>query len=94
MYGVVLWSDRNSDRALIWCEDHGKLAYYHADSSNEHGFICEAGDLVRFQVRDTPQMRYAEQPEIIAAEEYPLIANSLRQVGHPDIGPAPTMPAV
>ncbi len=27
MYGVILWSDQEAQRAVIWCEDHGKLAY-------------------------------------------------------------------
>ena len=28
MYGVILWSDQKAQRAVIWCEDHGKLAYF------------------------------------------------------------------
>ena len=28
MYGVILWSDQTAQRAVIWCEDHGKLAYF------------------------------------------------------------------
>ena len=28
MYGVVLWIDKNAQKAVIWCEDHGNLAYF------------------------------------------------------------------
>lgn len=28
MYGVILWSDEITQKAVIWCEDHGRLAYF------------------------------------------------------------------
>lgn len=30
MLGVVLWADIDDRKAVIWCEDHGNLAYYTA----------------------------------------------------------------
>lgn len=28
MYGVIIWIEEKSGNALIWCDDHGQLAYF------------------------------------------------------------------
>ncbi len=33
MMGVVLWSDQQVGKAVIWCEDQGKLAYVTGDQA-------------------------------------------------------------
>jgi len=53
MLGVVLWSDKDAGKAVIWCEDQGKLAYV----TGEQADICadmalQAGDLCQFQPQD------------------------------------------
>lgn len=89
MYGVVLWSDPKCDRALIWCEDHGSLAFYNAQTKkNEKKPAFESGDLVRFKSRDTRDMRIAEELEVIATDEYPSLARELRQAGHSESAPS------
>lgn len=71
------------DRALIWCEDHGSLAFYHSKANkSESSQVIESGDLVRFKLRETDDMRYAEALEVIATEEYPTLARQLQNVGH------------
>ncbi|MDA8636223.1 hypothetical protein N9L70_07540 [Rhodobacteraceae bacterium] len=30
MNGVIIWSEHVSKRAIIWCEDHGRLAFFKA----------------------------------------------------------------
>ena len=37
MFGVVLWADPVDRKAVIWCEDHGDLAYFKG-SLHEGGF--------------------------------------------------------
>lgn len=79
MYGAVLWSDRCNGRALIWCEDHGNLAFFNSDADNDvDDLTFEEGDLVRFKVRDGQGMRLAFEVTVVSAEEYPSLAAGLR----------------
>lgn len=75
MYGVVLWSDHGSDRTLIWCEDHGNLAY--SKSDDKTGVGLHSGDLVRFDMLEEGDMRIARNISLIASDEYPTLANAL-----------------
>lgn len=82
MYGVILWSDQNAQKAVIWCEDHGKLAYFNPavdeDSSKlSHEPMFEVGDLIKFQVRDWNTVRRASQVELVAAAQFPELAGGL-----------------
>ncbi|MRU16875.1 hypothetical protein FDP25_15645 [Roseovarius sp. A21] len=82
MYGVVLWSDHGQNRAVIWCEDHGDLAYYDGElpgASMEPGF--DPGDLVRFDVSEGRRMRIASNPRVVASDQYPSLAGDLRREG-------------
>lgn len=75
MYGVVLWSDHGSDRTLIWCEDHGNLAFSRNDDRT--GVGLHSGDLVRFDMREEGDLRIARNISLIASDEYPTLANAL-----------------
>lgn len=76
MYGVVLWSDGGSDRTLIWCEDHGDLAFSKGrDEAVEDGL--RTGDVVRFDMVEDGELRIARNVRLIAAEEYPTLADTL-----------------
>ena len=33
MNGVIIWSEQASKRAIIWCEDHGRLAFFKAEET-------------------------------------------------------------
>ena len=55
MNGVIIWSEHVSKRAIIWCEDHGRLAFFKAEETLQGGlsrknqvFAYESGDLVSF----------------------------------------------
>ncbi|MGR3461185.1 MAG: hypothetical protein ACU0AX_08345 [Roseovarius sp.] len=50
MLGLVLWCDGTARRALIWCEDHGDLAWYDASGEGAAAVPVRAGDLVRVGV--------------------------------------------
>ncbi|MBU2982712.1 hypothetical protein KO498_12925 [Lentibacter algarum] len=81
MYGVVLWSDTIDKKAVIWCEDHGDLAYYvGSETSIFDGPQLDAGDLVHFQVSDGEQMRLAQNPELVSECHAPALAKNLRAV--------------
>lgn len=90
MYGVVLWSDHRQNRAVIWCEDHGDLAYYDGEisgSCEDLGF--DPGDLVRFDVSEGRRMRIASNPQVVASDQYPNLAGDLRREG---ASPTPSLP--
>ncbi len=77
MYGVVLWSDQSSDRALIWCEDHGNLAF--CNSEDLVGAGLQSGDVVTFAMSQEQGLRIARDIRLVAAEEYPALADALRE---------------
>lgn len=82
MYGVVLWSDVDDQKAVIWCEDHGDLAFYSGKGDCAmDGPSLDAGDLVHFQITDGNQMRLASKPRLIAENQYPRIVEQLRGPG-------------
>jgi hypothetical protein len=82
MFGVVLWSDQAAGKAVIWCEDHGDLAFY---SSAAHtgadggltGTDLDAGDLVEFEVQDERDLRLATNPQVISERLYSGLAERL-----------------
>lgn len=82
MYGVVLWSDLNKNCAVIWCEDHSSLAYFKDDRGvMTDGLAFGPGDLVEFEVRMENDMRLALDPSIVAAQQYPGLADDLIRAG-------------
>ena len=71
MIGVVLWSDPREGKAVIWCEDHGELAFYRGvESPGDDPQIFGAGDLIEFEVVTGPKLRYAYNPEVIEGGLY------------------------
>lgn len=82
MYGVVLWSDAKCDRALIWCEDHGKLAFFNGQPDRPDTLeAIEAGDLVKLELEETRDFRLAKDVELVSSDEYPQLADTLLEVG-------------
>lgn len=78
MFGVVLWSDAKDRKAVIWCEDHGDLAYYvGADQSALDGVSLDAGDLIQFDMRQDAHLRLARNPQLVVEQEYPDLASKL-----------------
>ncbi len=82
MHGVIIWSDKTRGRAVIWCEDHGDLAFYGGET--EGGSIVnrfEPGDLVHFNLREDDKLRLALKPRLVAADEYPTLMQDLKDTG-------------
>ncbi|MCH2094898.1 MAG: hypothetical protein MK160_07235 [Rhodobacteraceae bacterium] len=79
MYGVVLWSDECDSKAVIWCEDHGTLAFYNAhDQSALDGLNLDPGDLIQFDLREHENMRVARNPMVITEKFSDGLADRLR----------------
>ena len=78
MLGVVLWSDPRERKAVIWCEDHGDLAYYSQNDVTDCSVAAfEAGDLVQFDVTLTKNLRMADNPRRVAEKAYGDLAQFL-----------------
>jgi hypothetical protein len=78
MIGVVLWSDTTDRKAVIWCEDHGDLAFYtKSQDSAAQDFSMDAGDLVQFDLTVDRHLRFAHNPRLVADGLYPDLADSL-----------------
>lgn len=83
MFGVVLWSDEQDQKAVIWCEDHGDLAFYRNDSDT-CGIEMDAGDWVQFDMRMDKNQRKAHNPRLVCEGVYPELADSLCPAPAPD----------
>lgn len=78
MLGVILWSDPETRKAVIWCEDHGQLAFYHPDPAQVR--VAEelaVGDLVKFELRQDSNLRYAHNVILVSGKQYKDIAENL-----------------
>ena len=78
MFGVVLWSDPNQNRAVIWCEDHGELAFLKGDEPDAAPSPeLDPGDLVQFDMHQDRYIRLASNVKLVASVEYPTLARDL-----------------
>lgn len=79
MLGVVLWSDTDDNKAVIWCEDHGNLAFF---SGGNHPsidvFDFDTGDLIQFELSEKQHMRFAHNPKRVTQNQYPGLAEDLQ----------------
>ena len=84
MFGVVLWSDAAAQKAVIWCEDQGELAFYTPSDRNMHDAPeLDAGDLIQFDVFIQKNMRRATNPQLLTPSHSPDLPKNLR-ASHPD----------
>lgn len=76
MFGVVLWSDSASGKAVIWCEDHGDLAFY-TETETGSQVLLEEGDLVEFDIMLDRQFRFANNPRVVSNSYSSGLADAL-----------------
>ena len=82
MLGVVLWSDSSDNKAVIWCEDHGNLAYYNGGAQPYASvFEFDAGDLIQFDLTEEQHLRLASNPRRVGEQVYPHLAEDLKTAG-------------
>ena len=86
MFGVVLWSDQKDSKAVIWCEDHGDLAFCN-ESVDDRGTLLDTGDLIQFDVLHDHDMRLARNLRKVSEGAYRGLADTLRTL--PAEGPVP-----
>ena len=81
MMGVVLWSDQQVGKAVIWCEDQGKLAYVTGDQAEnclDMDLDLQAGDLVSFSLRMQSRLRFAENLTVVQENGYQGLDETLK----------------
>ena len=79
MIGVVLWSDPREGKAVIWCEDHGELAFYRrGDGPACVSIGIDAGDLVSFDVETVRDLRFAHNPQVVECGFYRELPDTLQ----------------
>ena len=85
MNGVIIWSEHVSKRAIIWCEDHGRLAFFKAEdtlqgelSRKNEVFAYENGDMVSFTVDEQADLRLARDLKWVSRQKYPHLAEQLK----------------
>ncbi|UYV38851.1 hypothetical protein N4R57_07440 [Rhodobacteraceae bacterium D3-12] len=82
MYGVVLWSDKKDQKAVIWCEDHGDLAFYSASRESVFdGLTLDTGDFIEFELAGDQDLRVVRAPQLIAQNQYLGLADNLKSKG-------------
>lgn len=81
MFGVILWCDPAKQKAVIWCEDHGNLAFL---SPSETGRIPDGtisvGDIVEFDVITRSNLRLAQDVRIFESAPRPSLPGSLKAI--------------
>lgn len=80
MFGVVLWSDSSDQKAVIWCEDHGDLAFYRQTSSQK-GPSLDVGDWVQFDLVTKRNQRMATNPKLVKHGICPDLPDVLLHAG-------------
>ncbi|MDF3853429.1 hypothetical protein ACDP63_08050 [Paracoccus sp. P2] len=82
MIGVILWSSPAKEKAVIWCEDHGALAYL---QGRENLFVPtewpEAGDLVELEFEMQADLRHARLVSIVGGDKRSELPGLLRDMG-------------
>ena len=85
MNGVIIWSEQASKRAIIWCEDHGRLAFFKAEdtlqgelSRKNEVFAYENDDMVSFTVDEQADLRLARDLKWVSCQKYPHLAEQLK----------------
>jgi hypothetical protein len=83
MYGVILWSDPDVRKAVIWCEDSGGLAYYEApdDPRSIPQEFFDAGDYVEFDMTDDVAPQRACNAHTLRSGRCPRVTRTLQSSG-------------
>ena len=80
MMGVVLWTDQQVGKAVIWCEDQGKLAYVTGEQAENYSDLdLQAGDLVSFSLRMQSRLRFAENLTVVEENGYQGLDETLKE---------------
>ncbi|WP_299546211.1 hypothetical protein [uncultured Tateyamaria sp.] len=81
MIGVILWSDPKTEKAVIWCEDHGDLAYLSRnDCTTIPDVFFDVGDMVEFDAFAERNLRKVSSARLLRQSLGTTLPDSLHQV--------------
>lgn len=68
MIGVVVWSSADREKAVIWCDDQGALAYLQGRENLARRDMSwpEAGDLMELETEFHAALRHARQVALLS----------------------------
>lgn len=79
MIGVVVWSSLERQKAVIWCDDHGALAYLQGPDHLSDGCPWpEAGDLLELDCETIGDLRHARKVALINPGHCPGLPQVMR----------------
>ena len=80
MIGLVIWCDSIEKKAVFWCEDHGDLAYFTAQSEGSGSELpLQPGDMVQFELSCSESIRMAHNPQLVSRKTCHGIQDELRK---------------
>lgn len=83
MIGVILWSDPSDQKAVIWCEDQGDLAYLsRCDTIALPDGFLDVGDVVEFEVTTERNMRLAHTVQLVSSGRAKSLVDDLHTTTH------------
>ncbi|WP_299207106.1 hypothetical protein [uncultured Tateyamaria sp.] len=83
MIGVILWSDPTTEKAVIWCEDHGDLAFLSRDDCDSlpEAFF-DVGDMVEFDAFAERNLRKVRRAHLLQQNHDTTLPDSLHRIRH------------
>jgi hypothetical protein len=95
MIGVILWSSPPKEKAVIWCEDHGALAYLQGQENLAFpGEWPEAGDLVELEYETVNELRHAREVSLVSGNKRSELPDLLRGMGEKSAANQPALRVV
>jgi len=83
MIGVILWSDPATEKAVIWCEDHGDLAFLSRDDCSAlPDVFFDIGDMVEFDAFAERNMRKVSRAHRLRQNHDISTSDRLHRVKH------------
>ncbi|MDO5704497.1 MAG: hypothetical protein Q4G49_05395 [Paracoccus sp. (in: a-proteobacteria)] len=81
MIGVVVWSSSDREKAVIWCEDQGALAYLQGRENLAMPGMGwpEAGDLMELETEFHASLRHARRVALLSEAQCPSLPDALRR---------------
>jgi hypothetical protein len=82
MIGVILWCDPADQKAVIWCEDQGDLAFLSSpETVHLPDTFVDVGDVVEFDIQAVRNTRLAKNATL-ADQNWSTGQNDARQTVH------------
>lgn len=84
MIGVVVWSNADREKAVIWCEDHASLAYLQGRQNLSAGDVWPSpGDLLELETIVVGNLRHARNVSMVSEQSRTQLPTLLRDTTQP-----------